>query len=373
MWRIPFFQHDLAEAEIESFRQALSGSILTTGAVTAAFEMEFANFLGVRHAIGTNSGTAALELALQAVDVGPGDEVITSPLTFAATGLAILHRDAVPVFADVDPTTGNIDPAQVAKAITPKTRAILPVHLYGLMCDMHSLSRLAKKHGLSLIEDSAHCIEGSRDEIRPGALSDIACFSFYGTKNITSGEGGAVITNDDHLAERLRRLSLHGVEREPAYPDPRLYRHWDIPEPGIKANLSNLSAALLLPQMKRIKTNLQKREKIAARYMERLNGHVGWPATLPDVTHARHLFTVWVPPERRDDILRTLNGQDIGAVINYKPIHLLKAFRDRLSHRPGDFPNAEHIGASTISLPFFPDLPLTQVDLVCDCLISLLD
>jgi UDP-4-amino-4-deoxy-L-arabinose-oxoglutarate aminotransferase len=372
MWRIPFFQHDLADAEVESFRQALASPILSTGAVTAAFEKEFAAYLGVRHAIGTNSGTAALELALQAAGVGPGDEVVTTPLTFAATALAILHRDAVPVFADVDPVTGNLDPKQAARAISPRTKAILPVHLYGLMCDMKAFRELADRHGLALIEDSAHCIEGERDGYRPGTFGDAACFSFYGTKNITCGEGGAVVTKNDVLAEKIRRLSLHGVEREPPHADPRLYRHWDIPEAGIKANLSNLSAALLLPQMKRIDANLEKRERLAARYTEKLMGRVDMPGTLPGARHARHLFTIWVPPERRDEIVRALNSLGIGAVINYRPVHLLKVFSERRMAEPGTFPNAERIGNATISLPFYPSLQDADVDLVCATLIDLL-
>jgi dTDP-4-amino-4,6-dideoxygalactose transaminase len=372
MWHIPFFQHDLGEEELLSFKRVLAGPILTTGAVTADFEKEFAHFLGARHVIGTSSGTSALELALLAAGVGPGDEVITTPLTFVATGLAIIHCSAKPVFVDVEPDTGNIDSKLVAQAITKRTRAILPVHLYGVMCDMPGLASLARTSKIALIEDSAHCIEGSRDNLRPGALSDAACFSFYGTKNITAGEGGAVIANDDELAEKIRRLSLHGIVREPAAGDPRLYRHWDIQEVGLKANMSNLSAALLLPQMKRIGTNLAKRERLAACYRRHLEGHVGWPSLPEGTVHARHLFTVWVPPERRDTIVRGLNAKGIGAVINYRPIHLLKLFRDQFGFREGSFPNAERIGTSTISLPLYPGLSEKQVEEVTQALIELL-
>src|SRR5436190_15951415 len=203
-WKIPYFRHDLGKPEIDRLAKVLEGDILTTGAEVAEFEQRFAAYLGQRHAFALTSCTGALHLALLALDIGPGGEVITTPMSFVATATAILESGATPVFVDVEADTGNLDAARVEAAITPKTRAIMPVHLYGLMCDMRALRAIADKHGLRLIENAAHCIEGVRDGVRPGALSDAACFSFYATKNLTFGEGGAINVNHDKLVEQLK-------------------------------------------------------------------------------------------------------------------------------------------------------------------------
>src|SRR5262249_36398660 len=208
---IPFFQHDLGTEEVEAFRVALAGPILTTGDAVASFERRLADFLAVPHAIGMTSCTAALHLALLALGIGPGDEVLTTPMPFIATPTAILQAGARPVFVDVEPDTGNLDAARLETVIGPRTRAIMPVHLFGQMCDMRAIRAIADRHRLVVIEDAAHCLEGLRDGIRPGMLSEAACFSFYATKSITAGEGGAVITRDAALAERLHLLRQQGL------------------------------------------------------------------------------------------------------------------------------------------------------------------
>ncbi len=258
----------------------------------------------------------------------------------------------------MEPDTGNLDVRRVEAAITSRTKAILPVHLYGQMCDMPALRALADRHGLSIVEDCAHCVEGERSGIRPGALSEAACFSFFATKNLTCGEGGAVITRDAERARRLRLLRLHGVDKTSADRAREGYRHWDMVAMGWKYNMDNLQAALLLPQFARLEAKERRREALAQLYFRELNGIPGlaWPRRLPEVRHANHLFTIWVDGGRRDHTIATLQARGIASVVNYRAIHLLTYFRERFSFQPGTFPAAEKIGDQTISLPFYPTM-----------------
>jgi dTDP-4-amino-4,6-dideoxygalactose transaminase len=374
-WKIPYFRHDLGKPEVDRLAKVLEGDILTTGAEVAEFEQRFAAYLGQRHAFALTSCTGALHLALLALDIGPGDEVITTPMSFVATATAILEAGATPVFVDVEADTGNLDAARVEAAITPKTRAIMPVHLYGLMCDMRALRAIADKHGLRLIEDAAHCIEGVRDGVRPGALSDAACFSFYATKNLTCGEGGAITVNDDALAEQLKLLRLHGMTRMGHESAREGYRHWDMVLMGWKYNMSNIEAALLLPQFERMRAKLAHRHALAARYERAFAGMDGikLPRSRPDSVHARHVYTVWCDGCARDDLIAHLHGEGIGAVVNYRPIHLMSYFAERYGYRPGAFPIAEWIGDGTVSLPLYPGMPLEDVDTVARAVQSCLD
>lgn len=373
-WKIPYFRHDLGQPEIQSVAAVLAGDILTTGEAVSAFETKFARCVNARHAFGVTSCTGALHLALLVLDIGPGDEVITTPMSFVATSTAILEAGATPVFADVEPDTGNLDANRVEAAITPRTRAIMPVHLYGLMCDMRALKAVADHHGLRIIEDAAHCIEGARDRVRPGELADAACFSFYATKNLTCGEGGAITVNDDALAKRLKLLRLHGMTLVAQQSTLEGYRHWDMVEMGWKYNMSNIEAALLLPQFERMDAKLARREALAARYeaaLRSVNG-IKLPRSRPNSVHARHLFTLWCDGCNRDDLIAYLHGERIGAVVNYRPIHLMSYFAKRYGYRRGDFPIAEWIGERTVSLPFYPDMVLEDVDVVAkavdDCI-----
>ena len=369
-WRIPYFRHDLGEAELACLASVLQGEILTTGDAVSEFETKFAAYLGVRHALGVTSCTGALHMGLLALDIGSGDEVITTPMSFVATATAILEAGATPVFVDVEPDTGNLDAARVEAAITPQTKAILPVHLYGLMCDMRALKAIAGRHGLHLIEDAAHCIEGMRDGVRPGELADAACFSFYATKNLTCGEGGAIAANDDALMERLKLLRLHGMTRMAQQSAREGYRHWDMVTMGWKYNMSNIEAALLLPQFERMEAKLARRHALADRYEQAFTGMDGikLPCSRPDSVHARHIYTVWCDGCARDDLMTHLHSERIGAVVNYRPIHLMSYFVERYGYRRGDFPIAEWIGERTISLPFYPDMPLDDVDVVVEAI-----
>lgn len=370
---IPFYQHDLGEPELQSVRAVLAGPILTTGEVVATFERRFAEYLGRRHALAVSSCTGALHLSLLALGVGPGDEVITTPMTFIASSTAILEAGAKPVFVDVEADTGNLDATKIEAAITPKTKAILPVHLYGQMCDMEAIREIADRRGLYVIEDAAHCVEGVRNGVRPGARGHTACFSFYATKNLTCGEGGALVTDDDTLAEKLRLLRLHGMTKTAADRHREGYQHWDMTVLGWKYNMDNIHAALLLPQLDRVEANAQKREWLAATYDQHLQScsWVGKPAVLPGVRHARHLFPVWVEPEKRDVVVQGLQRQGVGVVVNYRAIHLLEYFRKAYGFQRGAFPAAERIGDSTLSLPFFPGMTESQIVTVCTALKSL--
>jgi dTDP-4-amino-4,6-dideoxygalactose transaminase len=356
---IPFYLHDLGQPELEALAEVLRGPILTTGDTVLEFERRFAAFLGARHAVGVTSCTGALHLAQLALGIGPGDEVITTPLTFIATATAIIQAGATPVFVDVEPDTGNLDVRRIAAVLTSRTKAVLPVHLYGQMCDMRALRAVADQHGLAIIEDSAHCVEGERDGVRPGDLSEAACFSFFATKNLNCGEGGAIVTNDPARAGQLRLLRHHGMDKTSADRAREGYRHWDMVTMGWKYNMDNLQAALLLPQFERLEAKTQRREQLAQLYFRELAGIPGlsWPSRLPGGRHANHLFTVWIGGGRRDLVLAELQARRIGSVVNYRAIHLLTYFRQRFGFEPGSFPRAEQIGAETISLPFYPSMP----------------
>jgi dTDP-4-amino-4,6-dideoxygalactose transaminase len=367
--QIPYFRHDLGQPEIAMVAEVLSGEILTTGAYTEEFERRFAACTGARHALAMAHCTGALHLALLAFGIGPGDEVITTPMSFVATATAILESGARPVFVDVEPDTANLDASRVESAITARTKAIVPVHLYGSMCDMRALRRIADAHSLRLIEDAAHCIEGRRDGVRPGQIGDAAAFSFYATKNLTCGEGGALVVNDDEVCARLRLLRLHGMSRMIADRMRDGVAHWDMLSMGWKYNMSNIEAALLLPQFARLDAKLAERARLAEHYMARLSRVPGvrLPATPPGTeVHARHIFPIWVDAMPRDRLLQVLKADGIGTVINYRAIPLLSWFRETMGTRPGDFPIAEEIGEKALSLPFYPGMPAHHVDIVCD-------
>lgn len=372
MSRIQFYMHDLGQPELDAVAEVLAGPILTTGATVERFEQRFAEYLGVRNVVTVSSCTAGLQLSLTGLDIGPGDEVITTPMSFIATATAIMQAGATPVFVDVEADTGNLDAGLVESAITPRTRAILPVHLYGQMCDMHALRAVADRHHVALVEDAAHCVEGERNSVRPGHLGDTACFSFYATKNLTCGEGGAIATNDDGLARRLKMLRHHGMTKTAADRQREGYQHWDMVEFGWKYNLDNIQAALLLPQLDRLEAKWQLRESLAQTYLSALRGVNGLatPALRSETRHARHLFPVWVS-DRRDEIIQGLQQQGVPVVVNYRPMHLLSFFRERFGFRPEAFPRAERIGASTISLPYYPTMPAEHVHEVSDTLMSL--
>jgi dTDP-4-amino-4,6-dideoxygalactose transaminase len=368
MSEVEFYRHSLGKGEAEELARTLDGVFLTAGPRTRQFEDWLAGYLGASGAVGLFSCTTALYLAQKALDIGPGDEVITTPMTFIATPNSVLHTGARVVFVDCDPITGNIDLDQAERAITPRTKAIIAVHLYGHMVDMRRLRAIADKSYIRVIEDSAHCIEGERDGIKPGQLSDVACFSFYATKNMACGEGGAVASRDPGMLDRVRLLRTHGMNKEAASRYTGTYRHWDMLELGYKGNMFDIQAALLLPQIPHVEERWQRREAICQQYataFERMEG-VGFPRVLDGTKSARHLFTIWVDPERRDEILTGLQERGIGVAVNYRAVHLLTYYREQLGYRSGMYPAAERIGSSTITLPLYPGLADEQVEAVIE-------
>ena len=372
--KIPFYLHDLGQPEIDALAAILRQPILTTGDAVLEFERRFSAYLSIPHTIGVTSWTGGAHIALVELGIGPGDEVITTPLTFIASATAIIQAGATPVFVDVEPATGNLDVQRVEAAITSRTKAILPVHLYGQMCDLRALRLIADRHRLAIIEDCAHCVEGQRDGVRPGALSEAACFSFFATKNLTCGEGGAVITRDPERARRLRLLRLHGMDKTAADRAREGYRHWDMVMMVWKFNMDNLQAAVLLPQFERLEAKARRREALAQLYFRELAGIPGLscPLRLPGVRHANHLFTIWIAAGRRDSTLAALQARDIGCVVNYRAIHLLTYFRERFRLQRGAFPHAERIGDETISLPFFPTMTDSDIVIVARALREIL-
>ncbi|MFH1060683.1 MAG: DegT/DnrJ/EryC1/StrS aminotransferase family protein, partial [Pseudomonadota bacterium] len=362
--KVEFYRHGLGEEEIAACQQVLRSLFLTTGPACARFEQAFAAYLGLAHAVAVSNCTMALELALMALDIGPGHEVITTPLTFISTPNAVLYAGATPVFVDVDPVTGNLDPERIAAAVTPRTKAVMPVHLYGTMCDMPAIRKVADAHGLKVIADCAHAVEATRDGLNSAGLADLACYSFYATKNLACGEGGALACADPALAERLKVLRLHGMSKGAAERYHGHYQHWDMVELGKKANLSDILASLLISQLPRLAANLARREEICQRYEQAF-------AAIPGVDHprvpagavsARHLFTIWA--KRRDEFLAGLQKRGIGVAVNYRAVHLLTYYAQRFGFKPGDFPAAESIGARTLSLPLYPSLTDAEVDRV---------
>lgn len=364
--KVEFFRHNINAEDKKRVSDVLDSIFLTTGSVVDTFEKDIARYLNVPFAVGVTSCTAALHLCLLAWDIGVGDEVITTPMSFCATSNSILYTGAKPIFADVEEKTGNINADLIEGKITKKTRAIIPVHLYGQMCDMKKIRQIADRHSLVVIEDAAHCIEGVRDGIRVGELGDAACFSFYATKNITSGEGGAIAVHDEQRAKQLKMLRSHGIDRAAADRYTKKYQHWDMPILGWKYNMNNIQAALLVDQLARIDQLWERKDKLAARYEDAFSTVDGirLMKTALATRHARHLFTIQIEGDKRDSVLYLLQEREIGVAVNYRAIHLLQYYREKLGCQEGDFPVAEGIGRSTISLPLYPLLQDDEQDYV---------
>lgn len=362
--KVDFYRHPLGREEIAGVTEVLNSLFLTTGPRTKEFEKRFAEYFGIKHAVGVTSWTMGGFIALKALGIGEGDEVITTPMTFMATANIIFEAGATPVFIDVEPETGNMDCELIEAAITPRTKAILPVHLYGQMCDMKRMNEIAKKHKLAIIEDCAHCVEGVRDGVKPGDLSDMAVFSFYATKNLACGEGGAITTNRDDLAEKLFRLRQHGMNKSAADRYTSRFTHYDMEELGYKCNMFDIQAAILLPQLPRLAERLARREEICQRYNAGFAGAKGirTPAVLPNSVHGRHLYTILVAPEIRDEVLSQLQDRGIGVAVNFRSINRLTFYKNL--HPDGSFPHSELLGDSTITLPLYTNLREEEIDYV---------
>ena len=326
---VPFSPPSVGRDEIEDVIAVLESGWLTTGPRVRRFEAEFAEYTGAPHAVAVNSCTAALHLSLLASGVGEGHEVITTPLTFCATANVIVHTGARPVFADIDPSTWNLDPADAAARITRATRALLPVDYAGRPADLEAFERLARTQGLTLVEDAAHCVEGSINGRKVGSIADFTCFSFYATKNLTTGEGGMVTVRDERAAAFVRTASLHGMSRDAwARYAPGGSPHYDVAMPGFKYNMMHLQAAIGLRQLARIQAMHARREAICARYDA---GLADLPLFRPapaaaGTVHARHLYPVLVDPGlcgvARDDLQRRMRDAGVNTSIHFRAVHL---------------------------------------------------
>jgi dTDP-4-amino-4,6-dideoxygalactose transaminase len=324
-----------------------------------AFEAEMAGYVGRSHGVGVNSGTDALHLALRALDIGPGDEVITTPFTFVASTEAIAMVGATPVFADIDPGTYNIDPLRIEAAITLRTRAIMPVHVYGNPAPMHAISSIAKRHNLAVVEDCAQAIGATIDGVRVGCFSDAAAFSFFPSKNLGAyGDGGMVVTSNADLAQRVRSLRAHGGRVK--------YHH---EEQGVNSRLDELQAAILRVKLPHLNRWITRRNEIAHAYSAALSEQVEVPQESPATMHAYHQYTIRV--QDRDAAQRYLAERGIGTMVYYPvPLHL-QAVYEPLGYRRGAFEHAEQAAAEVLSLPMFPELEANERDAVVEAVRSL--
>lgn len=370
--KIEFYKHNIDGIDIKNLEEVLKGVFLTTGETVAIFEKKLADYLGAKYVVGLMSGTHALHLSLAYFNIGPGDEVITTPLTYTATADVIEYVGARPVFVDVEESTGNINVELIEAAITEKTRAIMPVHLYGQMCDMRRIREIADKYKLKIIEDAAHCLEGQRDSVRPGQLGDIVCFSFYATKNITCGEGGAIATDNDRAYDWFKKARSHGLTKDVSERYGKAYGQYDKIFLGFKCNMSNIQAALLLHQLDMVDERLSRREKICQQYDESFKDieNISLHKISEDTVSARHLYTILVNEKNRTRIINQLQELGINTRINYMPVHLLTCYKEKYGFRVGDFPVAEEIGRRTITLPLYPKLSSEEIDYIIKTVIE---
>lgn len=364
---------DITEEDVAEVVAVMRSGWLGTGPRVAAFEQRFAAFKGVTadRVAAVNSCTAALHLSLLAAGIGPGDEVVTTPLTFCATVNTILQVGATPVLADVDPVTMNIDPGRIQAALTPRTRAIIPVHLTGRPCEMDAILDLAARHDLRVVEDCAHAVEAEYKGRPLGTLGDFGCFSFYVTKNVTTGEGGMVLTRDPAAQDRIKIMSLHGMSRDAwkrFSQDGR--RHYQVVAPGFKYNMMDLQAAIGLGQLARVEGAWQRRWELWQAYQERL-AHlpVTRPADpAPDTRHGLHLYTLRIDADRcgvtRDQFMDRMGVAGIGVGVHYLALPEHPYYQDLLGWQPEDTPVATAIGRTTVSLPLGAGLTLADIDRV---------
>ena len=369
----------LGKEEESEVLETLRSGWLTTGPRTHEFEHRFAEYIGCKHAIGLNSCTAGLHLGLVALGIGAGDEVITTPMTFAATSNVIVHQGAKPVFVDVEPESLNINTRLIENHISDRTKAILPVHLFGCPCEMETILGVARKHQLAVIEDAAHAIETEVGGKKVGTLGDVTAFSFYATKNITTGEGGMLTTNRDDLAEKIRVLSLHGITADAwERHGEEEFVHWDVVVPGYKYNMFDIQAALGIHQLKRIEGFWRKRKRLVEIYDHALK-------ELPEIQlltskkgdkPAYHLYVIMVKTEKlttdRDALLQELRRASIGAGVHFRSLHLTSFYSKNFGFKRGDFPNAEYASDRVVSLPLYPKMEEKDVHRVVQVLKSIL-
>jgi len=366
---LPFALPDIGEEEIAEVVDTLRSGWLTTGPKTVAFEKEFAAFIGGgARALAVNSATAGLHLALEGLGVGPGDEVITTPYTFTATAEVIRHLGADPVFVDIDPRTFNIDPEKIERAITTRTRAILPVHFAGLACEMNPIIAIARRYGLKVVEDAAHALPATYQGRMIGALdTDATIYSFYATKTVTTGEGGMIVTRDGQLAERCRVMRLHGISRDAfdRYTSTKPAWRYEVVAPGFKYNLTDLASAIGVQQLKKAWGFQRRRAEMAARYDAELadTGVIPPPHPNDGDTHSWHLYVIRLEQQiriNRDDFIERMARLGVGCSVHFIPLHLHPYWRDMYNLQPHHFPLSWQAYRSAVSLPLYTKM--TEAD-----------
>ncbi len=361
--KVDFYRHQLTAADAEAMARVLASPFITTANVCRQVEAQIAAYFNLPHAILVNSWTNGALAALLAMDLGPGDEVIVPANTFISTANVVELTGAKVVFADADPDTLLLTPELAAPHVSNRTRAVIPVHLYGQMCDIPSLRHMLDNHAranghIVILEDAAHCFEGERDGSKPGQHSDLAVFSFYATKNVTCGEGGAIVTRDSQLHRRILETRLHGMSAIAAdrFVQGR-YNHWDMLRLGTKANLPDLLAALLPRQIETIDERLPQRWRLANRYREAFaGGPLRLVATMQSCRHAEHIFPIGVPGGKRDDAIAVLNDAGINVTVNFRAVPQTTFYRRRYPNASRACPVSVQWGEETLTLPLFPGL-----------------
>jgi dTDP-4-amino-4,6-dideoxygalactose transaminase len=366
---LPPFRHSIGKNEIEEVLDTLNSDWITTGPKTFHFENLFKDYVGAEHAIALSSCTAALHLSLEACGIGKNDEVITSPLTFASTAEVIIHKQAKPVFADIDERTYNINPTEIEENISPNTKAIIPVHYAGQPCEMDAIKRIAHDHDLFVIEDAAHAIESSYHNQKIGNIGDLTCFSFYATKNLTTAEGGMITTSNTELAEKIRMLSLHGISKD-AWKRYSSKGSWfyEILYAGYKYNMTDLQASIGIHQLKKIESMHKRRQEISKLYNESFKDvpELIIPLVKDYVKHAWHLYPLLIRTEKlkitRSEFIEALKKDNIGTSVHFIPLHLHPYYQKNCGFQQGDFPNTESVYQREISLPIYPKLDNNDVN-----------
>ena len=366
---LPFYRPSIGREEIDSVKRVLKSGWITTGEITKRFEHDFKKYIGTKFAIAVNSCTAGLHLSLVATGIEEGDEVITSPLTFAATANVIVHQKAKPVFADIDKETLNISPESIIKKISSKTKAILPVHIAGLPCEMKEILDIARNNHIVVIEDAAHALGSEYQDKKIGRLGTATAFSFHAVKNITTAEGGMVTTDNKKLAEKIRILSFHGLDKDAwsreANIKPWYYR---VLNAGYKCNLSDMQSALGIEQLKRLKYFLALRKRYAKTYNEAFKGipELVLPKQVKGTKHSWHLYIIKLEIERlkinRDQFIQALRRENIATSVHFIPLHLHPFYQKQFGYKKGDFPNAEDAYKRIVSLPLYPKMTKKDVN-----------
>ena len=371
---IPFHKASIGDDEINEVVDTLKSGWLTMGPKTIEFEKQFAQFMGVEHAVSMNSATACLHLALKAIGLNAGDEVILPTTTFVSTAEVVTYFNAVPVLCDINESDHNIDVNKIEALVTEKTKVIIPVHFSGIPCDMDAIKNIAKKHNLKIIEDAAHSLPSEYKGEKIGSISDITCFSFYATKTLATGEGGMATTNNPDYALSMKRNRLHGISKD-AWNRYSKRGSWfyEVVDNGYKYNMTDIAASLGLVQLKKLNQMNQKRTKIAAKYTAAFKDHPKISILNPseDVSSSWHLFVIKV--DNRDELMSRLKDAGIGTSLHFIPVHCHPYYQKHYQYDCTKLRNANKVFSRSISIPIFPDLPDQDVDFIIQTILKHVD